>query len=215
MNLKIQTVVTEPFQENCYLIWQEEYPGTIIIDPGGSFSEICSKIKEYNLLPAAILNTHAHLDHVGAVALLKQTYDIPFYLHSEEKIILEHFSESRRLFGLPPEKEPVVDIWFNNESPLTVADFRFEIVPAPGHTPGSTCLKLGEHIFSGDTLFKGSIGRTDLPGGNSPQLQASLSSLMRNFSPDVIIHTGHGPDTTLGQEIRQNPFLIYINNKLN
>ncbi|MEE8335148.1 MAG: MBL fold metallo-hydrolase [Candidatus Neomarinimicrobiota bacterium] len=207
MNLNIQTVITEPFQENCFLIWQEEYPGTIIIDPGGSSSEICSKIKEYNLQPAAILNTHAHLDHVGAVSLLKQTFDIPFYLHTEEKLILEHFTESRRLFGFPPEKEPVVDIWFNNDSPLTVADFRFEIIPVPGHTPGSTCLKLDNHIFSGDTLFKGSIGRTDLPGGSSLQLKASLSSLIQNFPADMIIHAGHGPDTTLGHEIRYNPFL--------
>lgn len=210
MNLNIQTVITEPFQENCYLIWQEEYPGTIIIDPGGSFSEICSKIKEYNLQPAAILNTHAHLDHVGAVSRLKQTFEIPFYLHTEEKLILDNFNESRRLFGFSPEKEPVVDIWFNNDSPLTVADFGFEIIPVPGHTPGSTCLKLDDHIFPGDTLFKGSIGRTDLPGGNSLQLEASLSSLMQNYPADMIIHAGHGPDTTLGQEIRENPFLIAI-----
>jgi len=161
------------------------------------------------------LNTHAHLDHVGAVTELKKEFNIPFYLHSEEKLILEYFTEHRRLFGLSQESVPEVDIWFKHETQLKIGEFYFELIPVPGHTPGGTCLKISNHIFVGDTLFKGSIGRTDLPGGNSLMLQESLKKLMDNYAPDMIIHAGHGPDTRLGYEIKENPFLIAIKNKLN
>lgn len=215
MNLRIHTLVTGPFQENCFILWWEGQPGSILIDPGDNPDIIKAALSQFGLAPVAILNTHAHLDHINAVQSLKESYGIPFYLHREEKLVLNGYEEACRLFGIMPGSKPEVDIWFDDNSELTLEDFTFQVIPTPGHTPGGVCFNIAGHLFSGDTLFKGSVGRTDLPGGNWSMLEKSLLKLMTLVSRDTIIHSGHGPETSLELEMLKNPFLIPLLNKLN
>ena len=149
------------------------------------------------------------------LSLLKEKYNIPFYLHRNESVILDTYEVSCGLFGLEPKPKPEVDIWFDTELELNIHQFKFKTINTPGHTPGGTCFAVKNHIFVGDTIFRGSIGRTDLPGGNSSLLQKSLIHLMNSIDHNFILHSGHGPDTTFNNELNKNPFLIPLKDKLN
>jgi len=215
LSLKVETVVTGPFRENSYIAWYSGSPEAIMVDPGDDDPILIETLRGHQLVPIAIINTHAHLDHIGAVQPLKEKFNIPFYLHEEEKFILDTYEDTCRMFGLQPRDTPKVDVWFKDEDEVSVGAFHFKTVNTPGHTPGGTCLEIDNHIFVGDTLFRGSVGRTDLPGGNWNTLESSLVHLMNSVGHDCIVHSGHGPDTTLDFEIRENPFLIPLRDRLN
>ena len=215
MNLIVETVKTGPFQENSFIGWYSNSDEAFLVDPGDDAHLIIDVIDKNSIVPKAIINTHAHLDHIGAVHLLKEKYNIPFYLQTNEKMILETYEASCKIFGIKSNPKPEVDIWFDNEGELIIDRFKFNTINTPGHTPGGTCLQIENHIFVGDTIFRGSVGRTDLPGGNSSLLQSSLIHLMNSIDHDFIVHSGHGPDTTLNYELSENPFLILLKNKLN
>ena len=136
-------------------------------------------------------------------------------LYPNEEIVLDTYEESCEMFGIESNSKPEVDIWFDSECELIIDNFRFNTINTPGHTPGGTCLQVENHIFVGDTIFRGSIGRTDLPGGNSSLLQTSLIHLINSINHNYIVHSGHGPDTTLKHELNENPFLISLKDKLN
>ena len=215
MSFSVKAVVTGPFQENSFIGWYSNSDEAFLVDPGDDAHLIIDVIDKNSIVPKAIINTHAHLDHIGAVQLLKEKYKIPFYLQTNEKMILETYEASCKMFGIKPNPKPEVDIWFDNEGELIIDRFKFNTINTPGHTPGGTCLQIENHIFVGDTIFRGSVGRTDLPGGNSSLLQSSLIHLMNSIDHDFIVHSGHGPDTTLNYELSENPFLIPLKNKLN
>ena len=215
MNLIVESIVTGPFQENSFVGWNSNSDKAFLVDPGDDAHLIIDVIKKNNLIPKFIINTHAHLDHIGAVQLLKEEYKIPFYLHTNEEIILDTYEESCEMFGIESNPKPEVDIWFDSECELIIDKFKFNTINTPGHTPGGTCLQVENHIFVGDTIFRGSIGRTDLPGGNSSLLQTSLIHLINSINHNYIVHSGHGPDTTLKHELNENPFLISLKDKLN
>ena len=215
MNLIVETVITGPFQENSFIGWNSNSNEAFLVDPGDDVQLIINLIESEDLVPKAIINTHAHLDHIGAVQPLKEKYNIPFYLHNKESFILDTYEASCGLFGIEPKAKPEVDFWFDSECELDINKFKFKTINTPGHTPGGTCLQVNNHIFVGDTIFKGSIGRTDLPGGNSSLLQKSLIHLMNSIDHNFTLHAGHGPDTTLNNELNENPFLIPLKNKLN
>ena len=215
MNLIVDTVKTGPFQENSFIGWYSNSDEAFLVDPGDDAHLISDVIDKNSIVPKAIINTHAHLDHIGAVQVLKEKYKIPFYLQTNEKMILETYEASCKMFGIKSNPKPEVDIWFDNEGELIIDTFKFNTINTPGHTPGGTCLQIENHIFVGDTIFRGSVGRTDLPGGNSSLLQSSLIHLMNSIDHDSIVHSGHGPDTTLNYELSENPFLIPLKNKLN
>ena len=203
----VEKIVTGPFQENTFVVRSVESNQTLIIDPGDDEDRIIEFIRSKKLTPLAILNTHAHLDHIGAVSKLKESFNIPFYLHEEEKMILDHYEESCEMFGLLPKQKPKVDKWLKNHKSLTIKDFKVKIINTPGHTPGGVCYEIDNHIFVGDTIFKGSVGRTDLPGGNWDNLKKSLFQLIDTVNHEKIVHPGHGDDTTLKHELISNPFL--------
>ena len=203
----VEKIVTGPFQENTFVVRSVESNQTLIIDPGDDEVRIIEFIRSKKLIPLAILNTHAHLDHIGAVSKLKESFNIPFYLHEEEKMILDHYEESCEMFGLLPKQKPKVDKWLKNHKSLTIKDFKVKIINTPGHTPGGVCYEIDNHIFVGDTIFKGSVGRTDLPGGNWDNLKKSLFQLIDTVNHEKIVHSGHGDDTTLKHELVSNPFL--------
>ena len=215
MNLSVETIITGPFKENSYFFWYNNSRDTILIDPGDDYNLICNQIDKNNLIPVAIINTHAHLDHIGAVSELKQIYDIPFYLHEDEALILDTYKDTCDFFGVEQREKPEVDIWLKDDREILINNFKINLFHTPGHTPGGICIKVDNHLFVGDTIFHGSVGRTDLPGGSWKKLESSLINLVKSMDPDIILHSGHGPETTLVNEIEKNPFLIALNDKLN
>ena len=130
MNLIVDKIVTGPFQENSFIVWNENQNEAILIDPGDDYQLIIDQIEEKNLKPIAILNTHAHLDHIGAISKIKKTYDIPFYLHKEERVILDSYESSCEMFGLPIKEKPKVDKWLDSEKRLSIGDFSIIIINA-------------------------------------------------------------------------------------
>ncbi len=214
MNITVKKIVTGPFQENSFIVCLDDQSEAILIDPGDEHQLIIDQVDKNNLKPIAILNTHAHLDHIGAVSKLRGIYDIPFYLHKKESIILDSYEASCELFGLPIKQKPKVDKWLEDENNLRFGNFLVNIIKTPGHTPGGICFEIENHIFVGDTLFLGSVGRTDLLGGNWEVLQKSLINLINSVDHDKIIHPGHGEDTKLKYELISNPYLISLNNNV-
>lgn len=215
MNLFVEKIITGPFQENTYIIWYEGSSDSIIIDPGDDEFLIIDMLKNKALKPLAIVNTHAHLDHIGAVSALKKKYSIPFYLHKNEKFILDSYEESCAMFGLPARETPTVDIWIKNNKQIQINNFEIDLILTPGHTPGGICIKLENHLFVGDTLFRDSIGRTDLPGGDHDTLETSLFKIFKSLDHKMITHSGHGIDSTLIHELNNNPFLFSFKKRLN
>ena len=215
MNLYIKTIVTGPFQENSYLLIDKLSKKCVLIDPGDEAQKIINFINEKNIIPIAIINTHAHLDHIGAISEIKAEYSIPFYLHTEEKPILDSYKVSCRMFGVKPGQSPSVDEWLNASGELLIGPFKFLIIETPGHTPGGCSFLIDDIIFVGDTLFQGSIGRTDLPGGDRKILDKSLIKLINKLNPKTTVYSGHGPSTSIGFEKINNPFLIQLQNNFN
>ena len=215
MNLYIKTIVTGPFQENSYLLIDKLSKKCVLIDPGDEAQKIINFINEKNIIPIAIINTHAHLDHIGAISEIKAVYPIPFYLHIEEKPILDSYLVSCRMFGMKPAESPSVDEWLNASGELLIGPFKFLIIETPGHTPGGCSFLIDDIIFVGDTLFQGSIGRTDLPGGDRKILDKSLIKLINKLNPKTTVYSGHGPSTSIGFEKKNNPFLIELKNNFN
>lgn len=210
MSINVKVVVTGPFQENTFIITDSVTGEAVFIDPGDDSDILISEINKSNLHPLAIINTHAHIDHIGAVFRLQSEWNIPFYLHKNEQMVLDTFEQTRRLFGLPVSEKPNVDYWIDSEEDLEIGPFHFEVMFTPGHTPGGITFIIEEHVFSGDTLFNGSVGRTDLPGGDWNTLKSSLKKMIEQIDSKMIIHSGHGSNTTMGREQLENPFLIRL-----
>ena len=137
--------MTGPFQENAYIIWQENSNKSLFIDPGSDPEKLVDAVEEHGFEPQAIINTHPHLDHIGAVRDLQATYSIPFYLHSNEKVVLNEYARYSSFFRLGPKSAPEVDHWFE-EGQLIIGEFKIELFSAPGHTPGGTCLIIHNHV---------------------------------------------------------------------
>lgn len=200
MNHEVITFVNGQWRENCYII-ATTGGDALIIDPGSQADDISSLITKRGWRVHAILNTHAHYDHVGAVAALRSLYEVPFYLHSADERLLKSANLYRMMFGAR-EAIKIPSVTYDiSKLPPTFRTGPFDIVwiPTPGHTPGSVCLQIENALFSGDTLMHNAVGRTDLPGGNREQLLASLRSLM-DLPRETIVYGGHGPSTTLEAE---------------
>ncbi|MBE1553755.1 MBL fold metallo-hydrolase [Sporosarcina limicola] len=208
--LKIRTYPLGPIQTNCYFI-QDESGNCLIIDPGEEGTRLIRKIKKLELTPVAILLTHAHFDHIGAVDALRDRFDIPVYLHSEEREWLSDavLNGSARYPGLPYVQGRKADHLITEEGMMEIGPFKFEARFTPGHSPGSVSFifELERCAFVGDTLFQQSIGRTDLPGGNTRELLTSIHDKLLTLDDGVIIYPGHGPSTTPAIEKDSNPFL--------
>ena len=201
----MEKIVNGPFQQNAYVIWNSTH--SFLIDPGGDSDRIIDIIKSNNLSPSAILNTHAHLDHIGAISTLIQFGQYPFYLHRDEIKLLNSANEYTTIFGIPNIDIPTVDNIVYESSMLYFSGYGVEVIETPGHTTGGVSYLIDGHLFTGDTLFSGSIGRTDLPGGNLDTLLYSIHTKLMVLEESIIIHSGHGPDTSIGVEKRTNPFL--------
>ncbi len=212
--MQVRTIATGPFQSNAYLIWEDSNAEALIIDPGDDSEELLARIEIEALSLNLILVTHGHLDHVGAAEPLRRQTGAPVCIPTGEQEIIEHLPDACRMFGLPELPIPQVDHWLEPDvGPLAAAldsvvpeGLDIQALATPGHSPGGTSYLIGQHLFAGDTLFQGSVGRTDLPGGHWPTLQNSLVLLMA-LPDDTIVYPGHGATTTIGQERRDNPFV--------
>lgn len=209
MEIKIRCIKNGKWEENCYLVSLNR--SAVIIDPGGNADLIADHIREHSLTVEAVINTHAHFDHIGAVAELTNRFHCSFYLHSADKRLLRSANLYMTVFaGEKPVKIPSVDVELDRiPSPLVLGDLSVVVIPTPGHTEGSVCFLIGNHLFTGDTLLKGTIGRVDLPGGNKEKLQASLQ-VIAELPEEFLFYPGHGEPGILAEELQSNQPLISL-----
>lgn len=189
----IKKLVVGSIDTNCYLVWDEDN-NAILIDPADNANIIFSKINEFNLNLNNIFITHGHWDHIGAVKELIQAYPVTILIHNDDKDSL--ISEDLNIQLVEDGEE------------YTVGNRTYKIIHTPGHTPGSICISNGNNLFTGDTLFNGSVGRTDFPGGSTKDLMRSLDKLLE-LPENTVIYPGHGAITSMDVEIKINPYLIH------
>jgi len=199
---EVLTLSLGPLQANCFLVIGDDV--ALVIDPGDEADVVERALAERAATPVAILVTHGHFDHFGGVAPLARRYEVPVYVGEPD--VAQIVDPDLGPFG-GFEIESVAECTpLTGESELDLG-MKVTAIPTPGHSLGAYSFIIADHLFAGDVLFRGSIGRTDLPGGSTDQLLNSIAALVRRFPPDMIVHCGHGPDTTLGRELALNPFL--------
>jgi glyoxylase-like metal-dependent hydrolase (beta-lactamase superfamily II) len=201
-------LVVGPLQCNCYIVGDPESKEAIVIDPGDDADRLAESLAAKGLTVTAIVATHAHFDHIVAAGRLRELTGAPFYLHAADKPLLEWMQESGRMFlGVDLPAPPEVDSEAREGDRLVAGTVGLEVVHTPGHSPGSISLIADDAVFAGDTLFAGSIGRTDLPGGDTQALLDAVKDKLFRLEGDLPVYPGHGPATTLGQEKETNPFV--------
>jgi glyoxylase-like metal-dependent hydrolase (beta-lactamase superfamily II) len=241
--MRIETLVVSPFEENCYLVGDEETGDAVVIDPGDEAEFIFETAGKLNFTIKLILCTHGHVDHVGAVEGLKKLTNAEFRMHRADAFLLEHLPGQAALFGVCFSGIPRVDAYLEEGQTISAAGVELRVIHTPGHSPGGLSFfvdssrfpvpeaeegkqergrkavsakrkKTGNPraVFSGDLLFAGSIGRTDLAGGDYSELLNSIRIKLFPLGDDTVVFSGHGPETTIGAERKNNPFLnpIYL-----
>jgi glyoxylase-like metal-dependent hydrolase (beta-lactamase superfamily II) len=179
----------------------------MVVDPGAEPDRISTLLEAWDATPHAVLLTHAHVDHVGGVAGLVRKYGIPVYVHAEDLPLYERAADHGAMFGVAIEPPPAPDYWLEHGQDLAFGDLRFAVRHAPGHSPGGVVLVGAEEAFVGDCVFAGSIGRTDLPGGDTATLLRSIREQILTLPPETKLYSGHGPVTTVATEAESNPFV--------
>lgn len=208
MALQFFRSVGDPlFQSNSFVLYCDETQEGVIVDPG-AVDAYESELRERAVTLTAIVNTHGHLDHVYGATQTQRRFNIPFCLHTGDRFLLENLNTYTAGYGLPPLEEPTVNRWLEHGDIITFGCINLEVIHTPGHSPGGICLYYPGHLFCGDTIFAGAIGRFDLPGGDEAALFSSIHERILTLPPDTILHPGHGPDTSVGREAAHNPFLI-------
>ncbi|UCD18398.1 MAG: MBL fold metallo-hydrolase [Candidatus Zixiibacteriota bacterium] len=205
--MTIETIIVGPFEVNCYLVYNEEDSSGVIIDPGDEEERIMDRIVKNGIKPAAILLTHGHGDHIAAVEPLKEHYRLPLYIgKGDEQMLTSPSGNISAMFGYEIVCPPADHILQDGDV-FRAGSLEFTVLATPGHTRGGICYFAGKNLFCGDTLFNGSIGRTDLPGGNFEQLIGAIERNILTLPDDIFCYPGHGPATTVGAERKSNPFL--------
>ena len=207
-NLKVEQLVLGPVSTNCYFALNQETKELLIIDPADQPERIFQKAAQMEGTPVAVLLTHGHFDHISAAEAVRDRYDIPVYACPlEGEMLREPSVNMTQYYGRPVSMK--ADIMHLDLEVFEVADFMVQMIFTPGHTKGSCCYYFKDEnvLFSGDTLFHGSVGRTDFPGGSSAQIVESLHRLVDTLPEDTVVYPGHDMSTTIGYEKRYNPFV--------
>lgn len=210
--LQIRSFVFSPIQENTYILYNEEKE-CAVIDPGCYFDEEREKLKDFiskaGLIPRLLLNTHCHLDHVFGNKFVAETYQLPLHLHEKEKQVLQFAPTSGLMWNLPFDNYNGEMLTLKAGDNVMLGKDELFVIEAPGHSPGSICFYCApqQFIIGGDVLFQGSIGRTDLPGGNHQTLLNSIREQLFVLPDETVVYSGHGEPTTIGAEKKYNPYL--------
>jgi len=213
--LNVQTFTFNPVQENTYILYNEERL-CCIIDPGCYFAseeiELRNFIELHQLTPKYLLNTHCHLDHIFGNRFVHKTFGLSLHLHILEKQVLDFGPASGQMWQLPFDNYDGELIYIDENDKIQLGNDELSILFTPGHSPGHICFydKAGKFLIGGDVLFNGSVGRTDLPGGSFETLEQSIKTKLYALPPDVIVYPGHGDSTTIGDEMKTNPFVKMI-----
>ncbi|GGE22792.1 putative metallo-hydrolase YqgX [Marinithermofilum abyssi] len=207
--MHVETFTLGPVMTNCYLLYKASGGEGLVIDPGSGPEKLLHRIRELDLSIQAVLLTHAHFDHIGGLEEVRQETGAPVYVHQEET---EWLTDPRlNGSGLFPGVEPVTcreaDHVLKGGETLSFLGHTFEVVHTPGHSPGSVTYVLPNQVYSGDVLFAGSIGRTDLPGGDYETLMRSIHDVLMELPEETTVYSGHGPVTTIGREQETNPYV--------
>ena len=214
----LETRALPPFMKNGFVLGCEATREGVVIDPGDDVDLLLGAVETHGLKPTAILLTHAHLDHVTGVAKAKQVLDVPVWLHEADNFLYEGVVQQGLMFGFRVEAQPRVDHFYEKNQTLRFGEYEIAVHHTPGHCPGGVCLAVNGDprtqgpterriLIVGDTLFAGSIGRTDLPGGDLETLLRSIREVLFAYPDGTPVYSGHGEPTTIGQEKRTNPFL--------
>jgi hydroxyacylglutathione hydrolase len=207
--MKWNQIPLGPLQTNCYVLSEEQ--NCIIFDPGEEPQKIIQYIQTKKLKPLAVLLTHAHFDHIGALDAIREQYQIPAYVHKKEAkwLMDSSLNGSQKWFPDTPVRLKPAEKVLSDEQEIVIGPFHFQLFETPGHSPGSISYYMKDYgmVFSGDVLFQNSVGRTDLPGGNEGQLLQSIEEKLLTLADDTIVFPGHGPVTTIGDERENNPYI--------
>lgn len=209
--MKYEIVPVTAFQQNCSIIWCENTRKAAIVDPGGEPSRILASVEQAAVEVERILLTHGHIDHVGATAELVKRLSVPVEgPQKEDDFWLRTLQNQSRMFAFPPVPTFQPDRWLEQGDEVSVGELRLQVLHCPGHTPGHIVFyePQSKVALAGDVLFRGSVGRSDFPRGDHDQLIASIRERLLPLGDDVVVLPGHGPQTTLGEERRSNPFLV-------
>jgi hydroxyacylglutathione hydrolase len=204
--LIVTQITVGAFQENCYLVADPDTDAMAIVDPGSEADRIIAEVESTGRNPQAIWITHAHVDHIGAIAPVKKKWNVPVWLHPLDEPLYRVGGRQAQLYGIPYDEPPRPDRAFSEGEPVQLGSLELSIIHVPGHAPGHVVIHGYGNALVGDCLFAGSIGRTDLPFSNPAQLEASLQRII-SLPAETVVHPGHGDITTIGEERISNPFL--------
>jgi len=205
--MNIETLTVGPLAVNCYIVSDPESNNAVLIDPGSESKRIINLIEVRKLKLNSIINTHCHIDHIAEVKAIQDHFSAQFLIHESELPVLNMLSDSNGLFGIDVSGLPEVSGFLQPDQEIMIGKYTGTILFTPGHSPGGISFSIQNHVFVGDCLFKDSIGRTDLHGGNYDELITSIKTQLFTLSDDTIVYPGHGPVTTIEYEKRNNPFL--------
>jgi glyoxylase-like metal-dependent hydrolase (beta-lactamase superfamily II) len=200
-----------PIGANCFIVGDDTTREVFVIDPGDEPERILEALRSLQARPTALVNTHGHFDHIQGVDAVRRATGAPFWIHEAERDILAQGpARAKVIFGIDLPPSPVPDRWLVEGDRLVVGGLTLTVRHTPGHSPGGVCL-IGDGIaFVGDTLFAGSIGRTDLPGADTETLLASIARVLLPLPDETVCYPGHGPETTIGEERGTNPFVATL-----
>ena len=207
MNLKIIRIPVGIYAANCYIIYSESTKDGIVVDPGGDADEILKIINEHNLIIKYIILTHGHADHIGGIIELNNILDVPVMIHEGDSDILVDGNKNLSTIMAMGTIETEADVIIKGGEIIEFGDIKAEIIHTPGHTLGGISIKIEDSIITGDTLFAGSIGRTDLFGGDYNTIIESIKNKIMVYPDETRVYPGHGPTSTIGKERMSNPFL--------